>query len=334
MIFLTGAVSRLSNIRLHVKLMLAFIILAVLIGVSGGSGLIFVQRIGETVAVFSEVASPLLEQSTALADGARKAHVALLGALSRTDHGELAQFQREIAELNAAARTELEALRQLVQREKLDLDLKEAAAQQQEFMRQAEAALQVHVTRLKNEALALERLRQFEAERQALDVILGNFARHSEVVMSGHEDAAKTMVQSSAATVDDLDNILSETFNQSYPVLLAAYKSMRGLMQLQDTARCYVNERDRTKLTQISEGALASIKSVNSQLKRVGGRLNDNDGKQVYARILQGFSTLEAVLLGNDGLFAAYDESLAAQAQAESLTRKETRCFRLLRGVG
>src|SRR5262249_62422540 len=72
-----------AKLRLKAKLILAFLGLSLLIGISGAAGLFFVQRIGAAVAVFSEVTSPLLTQSMDLADNAQRTRAAFLDGLSR-----------------------------------------------------------------------------------------------------------------------------------------------------------------------------------------------------------------------------------------------------------
>ena len=88
-----------AGMRLKAKLMLAFLGLSLLIGISGTAGLFFVQRIGATVGFFSDVTSPLLAKSTSLADNAQRTRAAFLDGLksgrSETDIAkDLAALER------------------------------------------------------------------------------------------------------------------------------------------------------------------------------------------------------------------------------------------------
>ena len=81
--------------------------------------------------------------------------------------------------------------------------------------------------------------------------LLAGLAIRSETEMSGSEDFGKTLVQSGDATVEDLDQLLSETFNQTYPLVQNTYKVMRYLMQLQDVSRAYLAEHELEQLAAI-----------------------------------------------------------------------------------
>jgi hypothetical protein len=87
----------LGHWRLKSKLLLAFSGMAVLSGVSGGTGLIFLKHISASVAVFSDVTSPLMSQSTALVDDAQRMTGAYLAAATnRQGDAEVAELIRSM----------------------------------------------------------------------------------------------------------------------------------------------------------------------------------------------------------------------------------------------
>ncbi len=89
---------RFRNMKLQTKLILSFVFLSTLIGASGGSGLFFVNRIADTVGVYSDVSSPLVEETMALVGGMQNTHVTLLEALGRRDEDRI-QAARAIGAL-------------------------------------------------------------------------------------------------------------------------------------------------------------------------------------------------------------------------------------------
>ena len=74
----------LRGIRLRGRLLTAFLLMSVLIGLCGLAGLTFVNRIGSTVEVATGVAAPLANDSAALLAGAQRAREALRVALDST----------------------------------------------------------------------------------------------------------------------------------------------------------------------------------------------------------------------------------------------------------
>ena len=73
--------------KLRSKIMLAFALLAALTGAAGGSGLFFIDKVDGTVARFSEVAVPVMNEAAKVIDGLRRMHITLLetmaGSLSK-----------------------------------------------------------------------------------------------------------------------------------------------------------------------------------------------------------------------------------------------------------
>ncbi len=198
--------------KLQMKLVLSFVFLSALIGASGGSGLLFVNRIADTVGVYSEVSSPLVEETMALVGGMQNMHVALLDALGRQDEDRIQATEAEITELEGAAQKEFERLRQLLAAGGIDRDIDGAMSRQGEFVGQAQDMLTAHRIKVSKVVAAQQQLREFETQRQALENLVTDFARQAEATMAETEDGTKTLLQSGDATLAGLDDMLSITF--------------------------------------------------------------------------------------------------------------------------
>ncbi len=236
------------DMKLQMKLVLSFVFLSTLIGVSGGSGLFFVNRIADTVGVYSEVSSPLVEETMSLVGGMQNMHVALLDALGRQDETRIKATEAEITELDGAAQKGFERLRQLLAAGGIDVDIDGAMSRQGKFIKQAHDMLKAHRIKVTRGVAAQQQLREFEKQRKALEKLLTAFAREAEAGMSEAEDGTKSMLQSGDATMAGLDAMLSNTFNQIYPQIQGTYKVQAYLMRLQDIARAYVAERNADQL--------------------------------------------------------------------------------------
>ena len=81
------------------RILLAFLSLATLVGVTGGAGLWFVAGIGQSVTILADVALPLLQQSQSLADNAEAVQSKSREAIALADpsrhRGELAELTRQ-----------------------------------------------------------------------------------------------------------------------------------------------------------------------------------------------------------------------------------------------
>ena len=96
-----------SRMKLQRKLILGFIFLSLLIGASGGSGLFFVNKISNAVGIFSDVSSPLVDETTALVENMQKMHIAMLEALAQTDADNDRRHATELTDLDATTQQAL-----------------------------------------------------------------------------------------------------------------------------------------------------------------------------------------------------------------------------------
>ena len=305
--------------KLQTKLVLSFVFLSTLIGASGASGLFFVNRIADTVGVYSDVSSPLVDDTMALVGGMQNMHVALLDALGRQDEDQIRATEAEITELEGAAQKGFERLRQLLAAGAIDLDIDGAMSRQGEFVEQAHDMLTAHRIEVSKEAAAHQQLGEFEKQRQALEKLLTAFARQAEANMSEAEDVTKTLLPSGDATMAGLDDMLSKTFNQAYPQVQGTYKVQAYLMRLQDIARAYVAERNADQLAEIETRFKKTVKKSASWLKRLKSRAKTEQAKKDVKTITDGFGELEFSASFDNGLFAVYRESLETNALAGAL---------------
>src|SRR6266571_8779650 len=89
-----------ARLKLKARLTLAFLGLSALIGICGVVSLVFVQRIGATATVFSDVTSALLARATGLVDNAQRTRAAFLDTLSKG--GDASDGTKDLAGLDAA----------------------------------------------------------------------------------------------------------------------------------------------------------------------------------------------------------------------------------------
>ena len=321
-LFVTGSVFRLgafASMRLKGKLIFAFLGLALLIAVSGAVGLFFVQRIGATVATFSDVTSPLLTQSMSLADNAQRTRAAFLDGLSSGTNAE--EITRTLAGLNETARKGLDVLRGLSEKGGLTARVGELDRRQREFAKILQDMLAANFRDRASEAVTQERLAKFENERRALDALLTALATQAETKMSESEDRAKVQVQTGAATVEWLGEMYSQTMNEIMPQQQLSYKLMRDATRLQELAKSYVNQRDAAVLPAIEQDVKSALKAVVAAARKLGGRMRSADGKTQIAKINQGIASFEAILVGNEGAFAAHRDSLQTKSQLAALAQ-------------
>ena len=287
------------------RLILAFVFVATLIAVSGGAGLFFVNRMGATIQVFSNVASPLLIQASGLVENVQKTTIAVLEATNQSSSSGSAQAEiARIAQLSAEGERGLAALRALSGSTNLDLQVEAVTRLHADFIRTSQDMIASWQKEISATTVVNQQFAAFEKERQALDEILASLIRQTEETMVTAEDQAKIKVQTQEATIEWLGGLFSETMTETYPALQQGYKLVRDLIGLQEIAKTYINAPAADKLAAIEKRAGDNFKSTSTVMRRLAGRMRTEEGKTTLAQLTQAFTKLESATLGNGGLFA------------------------------
>jgi hypothetical protein len=109
-------------------MLLAFCFLALLIGISGSSGLYFVERIRGSVDTLSSFSAPLVRETQSLVESRQKMHVSMLEALLQQDASRDQGYRDQLTELDGLTQRGFEALNGLSRAADIDLDIASASA--------------------------------------------------------------------------------------------------------------------------------------------------------------------------------------------------------------
>ena len=284
--------AHLDRLKLRAKLAAAFLCLSLLIGICGASGLVFVYGIGSTLSVFADVTSPLLGQTVGLADNAQRMRSVFLDAISKEDHPTSAAGEA-LAELDLAAGRGMDKLKQLLDEAKLPVRVGEIRHTQLEFSQGLLTMLAAH-TKQRIAALAVQdRLTQFEADRRDFDSLLRTITARGEAVMSETRDQAALHVSAGSATVEGLNELLSNTINEAYPLVQALYKLTRDAVTLQEVANSYINITQPQTLLVIERRTALTFANAREVIDRLASRLRTAEGKGYVARFTAGLNGLQ-----------------------------------------
>ena len=305
--------ARPRSLMIRPKLILAFVALSVMTAVCGAVGLFYVARIWKSESIFSNVTSPLLAETMALGDSAQRMRAAYGLGISGT--ADISTTTREIADLRLTARAHLDALRRLATQPGLDIDLDDIAIRQREFVQLLDRMLASRNAELDATTLVTERLQQFGDRRRALEADLQLIGTRLESEVTRIEDQAKVQVQTGAATIEELGDLVSEVLTQVFPVVYNVMRLRHENEQLDDLAKTVLAQTDDQAAIEIENGARAAFKIMTSAFRTLAGRLRSAENKTAVEKIRRDIAALEAVMLGPEGLFAAQREVRIARSQ-------------------
>ncbi|MBN1765582.1 MAG: HAMP domain-containing protein [Sedimentisphaerales bacterium] len=289
--------------------------------------------------VCAEVATPITENAGSLAANIQKSQVVSQEILTCTDEAAIQACLDKIDTLDSSFNAGQETLTDLCRSldDKLKINIQTAINAQKAFVTQTHAMTDAQKTKLEKSQQASQRLTDFENQCKILNETLFEFTRQAETAMNEKEETAKTMAMSGDATVEVLGEIIEETFNDNYPLVIGAATLTKYLIQLKDVAHIYLNERDAEQLQALEEKFQKLAKSFASNQKRLQSRLQTEESKTTFQNLTDGFNKMQDIVLAKDGLFALYRESQAANDHAvsiqESMLTESTNCITAIDSV-
>ncbi|MGE0225115.1 MAG: methyl-accepting chemotaxis protein [Acetobacteraceae bacterium] len=291
------------------RLVMAFLSLAALIGVTGGAGLWFANQMGVGVTVLADTALPLLRESQALAGNAASIRATAKAASEAADP---ATDLAELAALRQQGREALDRLRGLAERSGTALDRDLIATSQANLFRDIDGAIRLSQQRLAALQAFNQGITRFEQARTAMQRQLAEVAGELEQRMVSVEDSAKTSIQGGSATIDSLGDLIAESMNETFPALQGVYRLMRDLAKLEELAKSLTLASAPAEVDPIEKETQRTIRAGGNALQRLASRMRSDEHKVRLLTTRQGLATIQAGFDGKDGLFAAQRAAIAA----------------------
>ncbi|WP_282611149.1 ATP-binding protein [Pelagibius sp. Alg239-R121] len=256
----------LGNLSISTKLVAGFgaiSIIAVLVGVTG---LYFIDKINSTLSNISDVAAPTVETSDNLIALIFEATKVAEEVIADEDIVDIDPLTKELDSLNQRfADTYLE-LQSLVEDESLLDELETARQEQSEFIDHAVQMVAAHRRRLELETEGFRLLMSFDAVGSELTSALDEFAEENEAQMAKAEEKGDKLEQAGADGAA-VNAVLGKLFDKDYPVVEAALKMQRLIIELQDTAGEYLAEQRPGELEMVKGSFLTTYQEVKPHLE-------------------------------------------------------------------
>ena len=280
--------------------------LALLIGLSGGAGLWFVRDLGAEMAVLTGIAAPALREAMGLRANADRILKIAEDAIAAEDP---ARGRARLAPAIAQARAAVERMRRLADQGGGVLDVASVARAQTALLDRIDLTIQGDAQRDAAEKHAAARFESLEIAIREVQERLAEFSTDFEQRMVTVEDSAKVRVQTGDATVEWLDQLIAEGMTEVFPALQGTYRLMRDMSKLGELAKSLQALARIDGVADLEKTALATLKSADSALRRIGGRMRDPAGQKKFADAKQTLATARAgmveVIAARRAVFAA-----------------------------
>jgi diguanylate cyclase (GGDEF)-like protein/PAS domain S-box-containing protein len=288
--------------------------LVLMAAVCAVAGLVIVHRIAGTVSTHTEIAMPLLLESMALNDNADAMRAAFLEGTTRA-HVSEDQVIASLARLDEEGGEHLLKASELAAKLGLATAFEAVTGHRQRFVATLQEMTRWHWRKQAADAAVAQRSRHLTAALESTGETLHQVGSSVEARIIANEEAAKVEIQAGIATVDRLGSLFSRAVTGDFPVLEYTHKLARNASQLGHISHSAAASLDLTGVARLETEAADVIKSATSIRRRLTSRLRAVGDENLAATVNRSLENLQALLMSEDGLFAAKRKSLTAAAE-------------------
>lgn len=302
------------------KLTAGLSLLALLGTTIGGLGLYFIADIDRTLNHITDVVAPTVEASSDLTTNIWEANKVAEEIIADEKLAEVAALTEELNGLNDEFLDDFETLRSLVRDEELLGEMQIVLAEHGEFIQHSREMIEQHTMVLQEEARADELLDIFDAAGANLITMLDEFANENEGEMSQAENEGDRLVASGNATAEGVNAILGNLFENEYPVVEAALKLQRIVIEMQDTAGEYLaaEELDALSVPLANFDALAA--EARPHFAVLTNLAETEEDRADASVLIQAFETWYSHATQDEQLFDTHQDMLRAEIAADTAT--------------
>ena len=304
---------------IRLKLITAIIFLLLLLSGTAGVGLFYVYELDNNIKRLSEDITPTIESTDDMIASLWERGKIANEIMASEDISEITELFTFIAPLNGVYTSSYEELEKLLDPSEKEI-ANEAVAANKELQIDTKKMYQSHYLELEFELKAKQLLNEFDGLGGVLITSLDEFAIENEAEMAKAEDRGDILAESGTATASDVNDVLGELFERDYPVVEAALKLQRYIIEMQDTAGEYLAEEEPSNLPAIRENFDVLAEKVESHMTILFALAESEEDKQDAKDLKYNFVQWQALALNDEKLFDTYREQLRYEAEADDYT--------------
>jgi methyl-accepting chemotaxis protein len=320
--------------RLQRKLIAAFLTSVPLIALSGGVGLWFVDSIGKSTILLTNVASPLVDTANTLLLDVAAAQMAAADMLRERSPEAIATATASLPQQKSAIKKAFDRIKELsavsAQTAAIGKPIREAEELASQFLEQAEQTVAALQSSLALETQAGRAAESLEIAFQSLSNNALRLSDRSEAAMGafvGALDAGRQAARPPRAPAVSQAPPTPDTANdRAFPALKLAYRLRSQISALHDTARTAASEADVALLPTQAE-SFSKLLTETQELRRQLELVGDAEANKQALTMVPSLNRVAQLALGKQGLFPSRLEALTASGEAAARARELTKRF-------
>ena len=302
------------------KLFSGFIVLTLMVAAVGVVGLVFITSIETRLNGITDVSAPTVETADDLVMNIWEATKVAEEIIADEDLSDVNELFKEFGEFNVEFALAYEELKKIVIDESLKDELARISDIHVVYEENTNKMFAAHVAELEEEEKADELLDSFDGIGGQLITMLDEFATENEAEMQQVENEGDALVESGNASAEQLNELLGSLFEEDYPVVEAALKLQRVIIEMQDTAGEYMAVEDSSELEGVQAEFRALVSSADEFIEVLTRLAETDEDREDAARLTETFRKWVETANQEEQLFDTHRDMLAAEQLADDLT--------------
>ncbi|MGI2258525.1 methyl-accepting chemotaxis protein [Shewanella sp. GXUN23E] len=306
-------------ISIKSRLITGIVVLLLLLSVTAATGLYFVFRLDSSIKSLSEDVTPTIENTDDMIASLWEQGKVANEIMASESMTEMVELKGQIPELDKVFDESQSALVGLLSSEEQTV-LQRAVKANESLSRNFDLMFQAHYDELQEEEKGKRLLVEFDDRGALIITALDEFANENEAEMAKAIEQGSQLAQRSGTTATDIANIIKDLFEHDYPVVEAALKLQRYVIEMQDTAGEYLAEEDAGKLPDIRRNFDALGNQVLELMVILDQLAESEEDKQDAVDLRQAFANWQKLALEDEMLFDTYRDQLEQETAADGYT--------------
>lgn len=301
------------------KLISGIVLLLTLLSITSGVGLYYVFELDKNIRGLSEDITPTIESTDDMIASLWERGKVANEVMASESASEIVQLYQQFAPLNQVFQASYNELENLISGAEVQYAA-DAMEANTALIEHIDLMYESHTQELLEEEKAKSLLVEFDGIGAELIVALDEFATENEDEMAKAEEQGDALVGLPGTTPSDINQLLGDLFEHDYPVVEAALKLQRYVIEMQDTAGEYLAEEDPAKLPAIRKNFDQLGSQVISLMAILDNLAETQEDTEDAKQLRQNFNRWQSLALEDERLFDSYRDQLDAEAAADKHT--------------
>lgn len=310
-----------AAVKISAKLISGFSGLALLSALIGIAGLFFVDRINDRLTDITEVSEPTVYLAETLNSNIWEATKVAEEIGAEEKLTGIPPLVTEFEALNELFMSLFSEMRRIVTDPQLNDELIATRTAQERFVEISGRMFAAHRQELEEEAKARELLTTFDELGERMILALDEFATENEAEMAQVQGQVGELL-AAGATATQIDQVIRQLYQVDYPVVEAALKLQRQVIEMQDTAGEYLAEEDASNLGVVAQEFEALAEGVLLNMAVLSDLAETDEDKADAESLHELFGQWIVFAKEDEMLFDTHRDMLQAKTETNQLTEE------------